>query len=62
MTAPPRPPARRAWSWTISTGNTVTAEWNYAQRSAMSDNFHGTEFGQSTRRPWAPVSGDPVRR
>jgi len=29
-------------------GNTVTAFWNYAQRFAMSDNSHGTNFGPST--------------
>jgi phospholipase C len=29
-------------------GNTVTGLWNYAQRFAMSDNFYGTGFGQST--------------
>jgi len=28
-------------------GNTVTALWNYAQNYAMSDNFHGTNFGPS---------------
>ncbi len=28
-------------------GNTVTALWNYAQYFAMSDNFHGTNFGPS---------------
>ncbi len=28
-------------------GNTVTALWNYAQDFAMSDNFHGTNFGPS---------------
>jgi phospholipase C len=29
-------------------GNTVTAEWNYAQQFAMSDNSFGTTFGPST--------------
>jgi phospholipase C len=29
-------------------GNTVTAEWNYAQNFAMSDNSYGTTFGPST--------------
>ena len=29
-------------------GNSVTALWNYAQRYALSDNFHGTIFGPST--------------
>ncbi len=29
-------------------GNTVTAEWNYAQNFAMSDNSFGTTFGPST--------------
>ncbi|WP_068469291.1 phospholipase C [Candidatus Protochlamydia phocaeensis] len=29
-------------------GNTVTALWNYAQRFAMSDNFHTTNIGAST--------------
>ncbi len=28
-------------------GNTITALWNYAQHYAMSDNFHGTNFGPS---------------
>lgn len=28
-------------------GNTVTALWNYAQRFAMSDNFHSTNFDPS---------------
>jgi phospholipase C len=39
-------------------GNTVTAEWNYAQRFAMSDNFHGTEFGQSTAGALNLISGE----
>jgi phospholipase C len=29
-------------------GNTVTAEWNYAQSFAMSDNSYGTTFGPSS--------------
>jgi phospholipase C len=29
-------------------GNTVTAQWNYAQHYAMSDRFFGTTFGPST--------------
>ncbi len=29
-------------------GNTVTAEWNYAQHFALSDNSFGTTFGPST--------------
>jgi phospholipase C len=29
-------------------GNTVTAEWNYAQNFALSDNSYGTTFGPST--------------
>jgi len=29
-------------------GNTVTAEWNYAQAFAMSDNSYGSQFGPST--------------
>jgi phospholipase C len=28
-------------------GNTITALWNYAQYFAMSDNFHGSNFGPS---------------
>jgi phospholipase C len=39
-------------------GNTVTALWHYAQRFAMSDNFHGTEFGQSTAGALNLVSGE----
>jgi phospholipase C len=29
-------------------GNTITALWNFAQHFAMSDAFHGTNFGPST--------------
>jgi phospholipase C len=29
-------------------GNTITALWNYAQHFAISDAFHGTNFGPST--------------
>ena len=38
-------------------GNTVTAEWNYAQAFAMSDNSYGTTFGPSTPGVINLVSG-----
>jgi phospholipase C len=38
-------------------GNTVTALWNYAQRFAMSDNFHSTVMTQSTAGALNLVSG-----
>src|SRR6202167_982127 len=38
-------------------GNTVTALWNYAQHFAMSDAFHGTNFGPSTLGAINLVSG-----
>jgi phospholipase C len=38
-------------------GNTVTAEWNYAQNFAMSDNSYGTTFGPSTPGLMNLVSG-----
>jgi phospholipase C len=38
-------------------GNTVTALWNYAQHFAMSDNFFGTTFGQSSPGHVNIVSG-----
>jgi phospholipase C len=38
-------------------GNTVTAEWNYAQYFAMSDNMHDTNFGPSTVGAINVVSG-----
>jgi len=38
-------------------GNTVTAEWNYAQSFAMSDNSYGTTFGPSTPGVINLVSG-----
>jgi phospholipase C len=38
-------------------GNTVTGLWNYAQNFAMSDNFHGTNFGPSTVGALNVVSG-----
>jgi phospholipase C len=38
-------------------GNTVTAEWNYAQSFAMSDNSYGTTFGPSTPGLLNLVSG-----
>jgi phospholipase C len=38
-------------------GNTVTAEWNYAQHYAMNDNFFGTNFGPSTPGAINVVSG-----
>jgi len=39
-------------------GNTVTAEWNYAQHFAMSDNFFGTTFGPSTPGAMNVISGN----
>ena len=38
-------------------GNTVTAEWNYAQHFAMSDNSYGTTFGPSSPGVINLVSG-----
>lgn len=38
-------------------GNTLTALWNYAQRFAMSDAFHGTNFGPSTLGAINLISG-----
>src|SRR5579863_893027 len=38
-------------------GNTVTAEWNYAQNFAMSDNSYGTTFGPSSPGVVNLVSG-----
>ena len=38
-------------------GNTVTAEWNYAQHFAMSDNSFGTTFGPSTPGALNLISG-----
>ncbi|MCU1551106.1 MAG: alkaline phosphatase family protein [Glaciihabitans sp.] len=38
-------------------GNTVTAEWNYAQHYAMSDNSFGTVFGPSTPGALNLISG-----
>lgn len=38
-------------------GNTVTGLWNYAQHSAMSDNFYGTNFGPSTPGALNVISG-----
>jgi len=38
-------------------GNTVTAEWNYAQFFAMSDNSYGTTFGPSSPGVINLVSG-----
>jgi phospholipase C len=38
-------------------GNTITALWSYAQRFAMSDAFHGTNFGPSTPGAINLVSG-----
>lgn len=38
-------------------GNTVTALWNYAQRFAMSDNFHSTTFTPSTPGAINLISG-----
>jgi phospholipase C len=39
-------------------GNTVTAEWNYAQNFAMSDNSFGSSFGPSTPGAFNLVSGN----
>jgi phospholipase C len=39
-------------------GNTVTAEWNYAQHFAMSDNNFGSTFGPSTEGALNVASGD----
>ena len=39
-------------------GNTVTAEWNYAQHFAMSDNSFGTTFGPSAPGAINVGSGD----
>ena len=39
-------------------GNTVTAEWNYAQHFAMSDNNFGSTFGPSTEGALNVISGD----
>jgi phospholipase C len=38
-------------------GNTVTAQWNYAQHFAMSDNSFGTTYGPSTPGALNLVSG-----
>jgi len=38
-------------------GNTVSAEWNYAQHFALSDNFFDTEFGPSTPGALNLISG-----
>lgn len=38
-------------------GNTVTALWNYAQRFAMSDNFHSTTFTPSSPGAINIISG-----
>jgi phospholipase C len=39
-------------------GNAVTAEWNYAQHFAMSDNNFGSTFGPSTEGALNVTSGD----
>jgi phospholipase C len=39
-------------------GNTVTAEWNYAQHYAMSDNNFGSTFGPSTEGAINVTSGN----
>ncbi len=39
-------------------GNTVTAEWNYAQHFAMSDNNFGSTFGPSTEGALNVTSGN----
>jgi phospholipase C len=39
-------------------GNTVTAEWNYAQHFSMSDNNFGPTFGPSTEGALNVTSGD----
>lgn len=38
-------------------GNTVTAEWNYAQHFALNDNSYGTTFGPSTPGALNLISG-----
>jgi phospholipase C len=38
----------RHWVMSYFDGNTVTAQWNYAQRFAMSDEFHADVLGPST--------------
>ena len=43
-------------------GNAVTAEWNYAQHFAMSDNNFGSTFGPSTEGALNVTSGDTERR
>ncbi|HEX6565962.1 MAG TPA: alkaline phosphatase family protein, partial [Chthoniobacterales bacterium] len=39
-------------------GNVVTALWNYAQHFALSDNFFGTDFGESTVGALNLISGN----
>ncbi len=39
-------------------GNTVTAEWNYAQHFSMSDSNFGSTFGPSTEGALNVISGD----
>jgi phospholipase C len=39
-------------------GNVVTAEWNYAQHFAMSDNNYGSTYGPSTEGALNVTSGD----
>jgi phospholipase C len=41
-------PGARRWVMSYFDGNTVTAQWNYAQRFAMSDAFHADVLGPST--------------
>jgi phospholipase C len=41
-------PNARKWVMSYFDGNTVTAQWNYAQRFAMSDAFHADVLGPST--------------
>ncbi|MBS0464472.1 MAG: alkaline phosphatase family protein [Proteobacteria bacterium] len=51
------PTARSGMVMGYYDGNTVTALWDYAQRFAMSDNFHATTFGPSTVGALNLVSG-----
>lgn len=41
-------PNAQKWVMSYFDGNTVTAQWNYAQRFAMSDEFHADVLGPST--------------
>jgi phospholipase C len=41
-------PGHAKWAMSYFDGNTITAQWNYAQRFAMSDAFHADVLGPST--------------